>query len=50
MQGTRWDNVVSGSKKLIAHLKEYHVYPEKVQIILIFFNHEARIVSDANLS
>ena len=49
MSGCRWDNVVSGSKELIKHAKEYHIKPEDIQIVLIFFGSDARLVYNDNL-
>ena len=46
----RWNNVVEGAKSLIDFLRSEHINPSDVQIILIFFNQNARLILDTQLS
>jgi uncharacterized protein with von Willebrand factor type A (vWA) domain len=46
----RWTNAVNGAKKYIEYIRNNHIYPEKVQLFIIFFGSEARVVHKGTLN
>jgi len=39
MGGRKWVNALNGAKQLIEYIKENHVNPHDVHLIILFFNH-----------
>jgi uncharacterized protein YegL len=46
MGGDPWNDVVEGAKKLLEFLRSDHFKPSDVQIVIIFFNSNARTILD----
>lgn len=49
MSGTRWKNSVNGSKELIIFLRQNHSFHSDVNLIIIFFDDNFRIVHNSTL-
>ena len=50
MSGSPWNNVVRGANELINFMKSDHKNPSSVQIVIIFFGSNARLIYDQPLS
>ena len=46
MSGSPWNNVVRGANELINFMKSDHKNPSSVQIVIIFFGSNARLIYD----
>ncbi len=46
---SRLNNAVKSAKKYIDYLVKYHLKPKEVQLIIIFFNTEAKEVHNKSL-
>ena len=50
MAGGRWRKAVKGAQDLLEFIKKDHKTPEKINLVIIFFNEVARIVYDGLLT
>ena len=49
MSGDRWLNAQNGAKKYIQHLLDNHFNPKLINLVIIFFDDDARIIFNKTL-